>query len=95
MPYIYSQNCPFTSTTSTPSNYTHNSTDPTRHPKRHPNPISRFATVHPSDRQTDRQTGRPTDGLSDRSIPTYAYALHSDSSDAAKKEPKPNVSPGR
>ena len=63
MPHIYHQNCPFPSTISTLSN-TPSSTDPTHHPKWHPDPISRFATVHPPDRQTDR----PTDGLADRSV---------------------------
>ena len=38
---------------------------------RHPDPVSRFARVHPSDRETDR----PTDGLGDRSVPRPAYAL--------------------
>jgi len=30
---------------------------PYSYPDRHPDPISRFATVHPPDRQTDRQMG--------------------------------------
>jgi len=60
-----------------PIQYTHPSTDPTRHSKRQPDPISRFATIHPPDRQTDWQTGRSTDGLGDRSVPTL-YWLHSD-----------------
>jgi len=34
---------------------THPSTDLTHHPKRHPDPISRFSTIHSSDRPTDRQ----------------------------------------
>jgi len=50
-------------------------TNPTYHPKRHPDPVSRFAIIHPSDRQTDRRTDRPTDGLGDRSIPRPAYTL--------------------
>ena len=61
---------------------THPSTDPTHHPKRHPDPISRFATVHPSDRQTDRPTNRWAI-LGNRSVPRPAYALYIDYNDAA------------
>jgi len=44
-------------------------------------PISRFVTVHPPDRQTDRQTefnrptDRQTDELGDRSVSRPAYVL--------------------
>jgi len=35
----------------------HPLTDSTHHPRWHPDPISRFSTIHPPDRQTDRQMG--------------------------------------
>ena len=41
---------------------------PTHHPKQHPDPISRFATIQPPDRQTD--------GLGDMSVPTPAYSIY-------------------
>jgi len=67
---------------STPIWYSHPSTDPTHHPKRHPDPISRFTTIHPLDRQTDtdRQTHRPADWIGDKPvrIPTYALLYCSD-----------------
>jgi len=50
--------------------YTNPSTDATYRPKQYPDPISRFATVQPLDRQTDR----PTDGLGDRPVRIPAYA---------------------
>jgi len=83
-PHLPPKIAPSLLTISTRFKYTHPSTGPTHHPKRHPDPISRFATVHPPDRQTNRQTDRPTDGLGDRSVPTPAYALYIDYSDAAK-----------
>jgi len=55
MPHIYSRNCGFSSTISTPSNTP--IPRPTRHhPKRYPDPISRFVTVHLPDRATDKPT---------------------------------------
>ena len=57
------------STISTPSN-TPILDNPTHHAKRHPDPISRFATVHPPDRQTDG----PTHWIGDRPLPRAAYA---------------------
>jgi len=34
-------------------------TNPTNHPKRHPDPVSRFSTIHRTDRSNDRQTQKP------------------------------------
>jgi len=49
-------------------------TQTTHHPKRNPDPISRFSTMH----RTDRPTGRLTAGTRYKPVPIGAYALYDD-----------------
>jgi len=58
MPHIHSKTAPSHGVIANPNYVPHLWTQPTHHPKRHPDPISRFSTMHLTDRPTDRHWSR-------------------------------------
>jgi len=72
-PHILPPNFPSRGPIPKPNYLPHPWTHLTYHPKPHSYSLSRFATMHLTDRQTDTQSYRLLEGMFDNYMPLYLY----------------------